>query len=576
MRKLLNYLKPYIIYTILAPLLMIIEVSSELIIPRIMSSIVDTGIAQGNNAYIISRGLLMILTALCGVVGGVGCTVCASKASQGFGTDVREAMLEKIQSFSFVNLDKFHTSSLVTRLTNDITQAQLIVLMSLRMLVRSPFMFIGGLTMAFLINVKLTFVLVAAVAILGATIVLVIRHTFPLFRLVQEKIDNVNTIMRDALSGVRVIKAFVRGEEEKHKFDERNRDLRDTTISAFRIMTLIMPVMMFVLNNVIIIILWRGGNMVYSGSMETGDLMAYITYINQILMSFMMVGMALMQMTRGKASIDRINEVLETETDIKDSSHPNNAAVTHGNIVFDNVSFAYPKSTGDPVLENISLDIKSGETVGILGETGAGKSTLVNLIPRLYDVTEGSIKIDGTDVRDIGLDYLRNSIGIVLQKPILFSGTIKENIKWGKADASDDDIISAAKDAQAYEFITEMPDGFNTELGQMGVNISGGQKQRVSIARTIIKKPKILIFDDSTSALDTATEARIQKALRENYSGITKIIIAQKITSVMHADKIVIINSGRITAVGDHDYLIKNSSEYQEIYNSQLKREDDR
>ncbi len=576
MRKLLNYLKPYIIYTILAPLLMIIEVSSELIIPRIMSSIVDTGIAQSNNAFIISRGILMVITALCGVVGGVGCTVCASKASQGFGTDVRAAMLEKIQSFSFVNLDKFHTSSLVTRLTNDITQAQLIVLMSLRMLVRSPFMFIGGLTMAFLINARLTLVLVAAVLILGTTIVLVIRHTFPLFRLVQEKIDNVNTVMRDALSGVRVIKAFVRAEEEKSKFDDKNKDLKNTTITAFRIMTLIMPIMMFVLNNVIIIILWRGGNMVYSGSMETGDLMAYITYINQILMSFMMVGMALMQMTRGKASIDRINEVLETETDIKDCDSPDNSAITHGSIEFDNVSFAYPGSTGDPVLENISLSINSGETVGILGETGAGKSTLVNLIPRLYDVTEGSIKIDGTDVRKIGLDYLRNSIGIVLQKPILFSGTIKENIKWGKADATDDEITAAAKDAQAYEFIDEMPDRFETELGQMGVNISGGQKQRVSIARTIIKKPKILIFDDSTSALDTATEARIQKALRENYKGITKIIIAQKITSVMHADKIVIINSGRVTAVGSHDYLIENSGEYQEIYNSQLKREDDK
>ncbi len=575
MRKLFKFLKPYAFTALLAPLAMIIEVASELFMPKIMSNIVDIGIANADNTYILSSGILMIFIAVLGICGGIGCTIFSSKAAMYFGTDVRDALIKKIQGFSFVNLDKFHTSSLVTRLTNDITQIQLVVIMCLKMLIRSPFLFIGGMIMVFSINAKLTMILVIAVIILGISILLIIKHTMPLFMLVQQKIDSVNTVMRESLSGIRVIKAFVMEESAKEKFENKNSELKNTTISAFRIVTIMLPIMMFTINTVTIIVLWKGGNMVSVGTMATGDLMAYLTYLTQILMSFMMVGMQLMMITRSKASADRINEVLDCEYDIVNQDNAVENVIKNGKIQFKNVYFSYPESKGDAVLENINLTINAGETVGILGETGSGKTTLVNLIPRLYDITTGSIEIDGTDIRKINLDYLRKNVGIVLQKPILFSGTIKENILWGKADASDDEILNAAEDAQAYEYISKMKDGFNTRLEQMGVNLSGGQKQRLSIARTLIKNNKILILDDSTSALDTATESKIQKALREKYNNVTKIIIAQKITSVMNADKIVVLESGKITDIGTHDELMKSSEIYQEIYNTQIRKEEE-
>lgn len=575
MKKLIKYLKPYAFTAMLAPLFMLIEVSSELVMPQIMSNIVNIGIANNDTSYILSRGLIMIIIALLGICGGICCTIFSSKAAISFGTDVREALIKKIQGFSFVNLDKFHTSSLVTRLTNDITQIQQIVIMCLKMLIRSPFLFLGGMLMVFTINARLTLVLVIAVAILTVIILSIMKNTFPRFMLVQEKIDNVNTVMRETLSGIRVIKAFVREKEEMQKFEEKNSELCSNTISAYKIMTLMIPIMMFTMNIVTIIVLWKGGKMVSVGAMATGDLMAYITYLTQILMSFMMAGMTLMMITRGTASAQRINEVLDCEYDIVDCEDPLENVITRGKIEFDNVEFSYPGSHGDPVLEGINLTINPGETIGILGETGSGKSSLVNLIPRLYDVTKGSVKIDGVDVRNIRLDYLRKSIGIVLQKAILFSGTIKSNIIWGREDASDDEIKKAAADAQAYEYISKMEKGFDTRLEQMGVNLSGGQKQRLSIARTLIKKPKILILDDSTSALDTATEAKIQKTLREEYSSTTKIIIAQKVTSVMQADKIIILESGKIVAVGSHNKLINSSQAYKEIYNSQIRKEED-
>lgn len=575
MRKLLKYLKPYAFTALLAPCAMLVEVLSELIIPRIMSNIVDVGITNHDNLYIISRGILMIIIAFVGICGGIGCTVFSSKASIGFGTDVRDALVEKIQGFSFSNLDKFHTSSLITRLTNDITQIQQIVIICLKMLIRSPLLFVGGMVMAFSINAKLTIVLVIAVLFIGICIIVILKKTFPIFISVQEKMDNINTVMRETLSGIRVIKAFVMEESEKEKFEEKNSQLRNSTIGAFRIMTLMIPIMMFVMNAVTIIVLWNGGKMVSFGEIKTGDLMAYITYLTQILMSFMMMSMALMMVTRGKASVNRINEILDCKYDIVDSENAVENCIRDGKIEFKNVYFSYPGSKGDAVLEDINLTIYPGETIGILGETGSGKSTLVNLIPRLYNVTSGSITIDGIDINTIKLNYLRDSIGIVLQKAILFSGTVKENLLWGKEDASDDDIMQALQNSQAYEFVSKMENGVNTHLEQMGVNVSGGQKQRLSIARTLIKKPKILIFDDSTSALDTATEAKIQKSLKEDYCDTTKIIIAQKVTSVINADKIVILECGKISAIGSHDELINSSDIYKEIYNSQIKREDD-
>ncbi len=575
MRKLVKYLKPYAFTALLAPVSMLIEVASELVMPQIMSNIINIGIANNDTAYILSRGLIMIIIAFLGIFGGIGCTIFSSKAAISFGTDVREELIKKIQGFSFVNLDKFHTSSLVTRLTNDITQIQQIVTMCLKMLIRSPFLFIGGMIMVFTINARLTVILVIAVAILALIILTIMRRTFPRFMIVQEKIDSVNTVMRETLSGIRVIKAFVREEEEKEKFNEKNTELCDNTISAYKIMTLMIPIMMFALNTVTVIVLWKGGNMVSAGTMPTGDLMAYLTYLTQILMSFLMAGMTLMIITRGAASAQRINEVLDCKYDIVDCENPLENVITKGKIEFENVEFSYPGSQEDPVLENINITINPGETIGILGETGSGKSTLVNLIPRLYDVSKGSVKIDGYDVRNIKLEYLRKSVGIVLQKAILFSGTIKSNILWGKEDATDEEIKKAAIDAQTYEYISKMEKGFDTKIEQMGVNLSGGQKQRLSIARTLIKKPKILIFDDSTSALDTGTEAKIQKALKEEYKDITKIIIAQKVTSVMQADKIIILESGRIAAVGPHKELINTSEIYKEIYSTQIRMEED-
>ncbi len=573
MRKLSKYLKPHILFVILAPLCMILEVISELILPRIMSEIVDVGIVNEDTVYIFSRTMAMILIAVIGIFGGVGCTVFASKASQNFGRDVRLAMFKKIQTFSFVNLDKFHTSSLITRLTNDVTQVQQIVIMMLRMLIRSPFLFIGSLFMAYTLNPGLTNILFIAVIILIITIIIIVRKGAVFFKIVQEKIDNVNTVIRENLSGVRVVKAFVRGDLEQKKFKKSNEELKYFTIKAFKIMSMIIPIMMIVLNITIVLVLWFGGKHIESGIMETGDLMAYITYITQILMSLMMTGMVIMMLSRGGASMDRINEVFETETDIKNTENPLTDSIKYGEIEFKNVSFKYPGSSGDMVLENINFKVKKGETIGILGETGSGKSTFVNLIPRFYDVTEGEILIDGKNIKNIELSYLRNEIGIVLQKAILFSSTIKENIKWGKKDASDEEVYSAAKKAQAYDFIMNIPDKFDTELGQMGVNLSGGQKQRISIARTIIKNPKILILDDSTSAVDNSTEAKIQKALKE-MKNTTKLIIAQKISSVINADKIIVISDGKIIASGNHKELLETSGIYKDIYNSQIREED--
>ncbi len=570
MLKLSKYLKKYKVYTILAPLLMILEVACELAQPKLVSNIINIGIADKDIKYIINTGIIMFVISLLGIVGGIGCLIFSSLASQNFGADVREDMFVKIQKFSFSNIDKFNTSSLITRLTNDVTQVQNVVLMSLRMLVRAPFLAVGGMFMAFSISPKLTGIIIATAPAVAVSILVLVKTSFPFFSVVQAKLDKVNMVMRENLSGVRVVKVFVRGDYEKKKFNEANEDYRDTTIKAFQKIILLMPIMFFIINFAIVCVLYVGGIQVNQGNMPVGDVVAILTYLMQIFTALMMVSMVFMIFSRAKVSADRINEVLETEVDIVDPLNSVKAEDGEGCLEFKNVYFKYGTGDGEYVLENINFTAKKGETVAILGETGSGKSTLINLIPRLYDTAQGEILINGENIKNLKLKDLREKISVVLQESILFSGTIKENIKWGKKTATDEEIETAAKSACAHEFIESFPEKYETMLGQKGVNLSGGQKQRISIARSLIKKPEILILDDSTSAVDVVTEKKIQKALAENLKDTTKIIIAQRISSVINADKIIVIGKGTIAAIGKHNDLLKSSKDYREIYNSQI------
>ncbi|MDK2991018.1 MAG: ATP-binding cassette, subfamily multidrug efflux pump [Clostridiales bacterium] len=570
MRKLLSYLKPYWKSTLLAPILMFIEVTCDLLQPTLLASIVDNGVAKGNLSYIIRTGGLMLCIALIGMVGGMGCTLASSISSQHFGADLRSAVFKKIQSFSFSNIDRFKTSSLITRLTNDITQLQMMVLMSLRMMIRAPLLFIGGIIMAISLNAKLSLILVVSIPLLILVLYRTMKKSTPLFSMMQQKLDRVNAVIRENLSGVRVIKAFVRAEHEKNRFATANDDLMQVSLRAFGLIIIMMPIVMLIMNLSIVAVLWLGGINVAAGDMEVGQVMAYINYITQILFSLMMIGNMLLFITRASASIQRVNEVLDTPVDIRNNPDADFTPISSGHVSFENVSFGYSENKEHLVLKGINFHVQSGQTIAILGATGAGKSTLVSLIPRFYDVTDGSIKVDNRDVRSVDLATLRSSIGIVPQDTILFSGSIKDNIRWGKKNATDEEIIEAAKIAQAHDFITSFPDGYETQLGQRGVNLSGGQKQRIAIARAIIKKPRILILDDSTSAVDMVTEQRIQQGLKQFIKECTTFIIAQRISSVMDADKILILSDGRIAAQGTHYELLKYSSIYQDIYNSQL------
>lgn len=572
MRKLLVFLKPYWKVTILAPLLMIIEVICDLSQPTLLARIVDNGIAKGDINLIIRTGLLMIGIAFIGMIGGVGCTITASIASQGFGTDLRSAVFRKIQSFSFSNLDKFKPSTLITRLTNDITQLQNLVLMSLRIVVRAPLLFIGGIIMAVSINSRLASILLIAIPLQLIAFLYLVKRGFPLFTLMQEKIDRINAVIRENLAGIRVVKAFVRENLERDRFNSANEDLMNAAIRAFMPIITLMPFIMLIMNLSVVAVLWFGGLLVSRGNMHVGEIMAFINYLTQILFSLMMIGNIFIFISRASASAERVNEILDAKVDIENPKKPDTNPITRGEVVFENVSFSYDGSEGELVLRDISFTAYPGETIAIIGPTGSGKSTLVSLIPRLYDVTEGRILIDGRDVRDIDLNVLRYAISIVLQETILFSGSIKENIMWGNESATDEEIIEVAKIAQAHDFITSFPDGYDTQIGQRGVDLSGGQKQRIAIARALIKKPVILILDDCTSAVDLATEQRILRGLRRIIR-CTTFIIAQRISTIMNADKILVLDDGKLVALGTHSELLANCPIYQDIYKSQIGEE---
>ena len=571
MFKLLRYLKgPAIFYAILGPCLMMLEVAMDLTLPTLLSNIVDIGIANGDIDYVIATGLKMIVFAILGLIGGIGCSVFSTIAAVSLGQNLRDGLFAKIQELSFLELDHFKTSSLITRLTNDVTQIQNMVMMGLGILVRAPLLCVGGILMAYQLSHRLSIIFAVAIPIILVFVGLVMSKSFPLFKTMQEKIDKVNNVMRENLLGVRVIKAFTMEEKQRSRFNESNDDLMNQSIRAQKLMIILNPVVMLVVNFSVIAVLWYGGYLVQDGLLETGKIMAFINYLTQIMMSMMMVIMISMNFSRAKASAERINEVFNTPSSIQEV--PNPKMLENYDIEFKNVTFKYHDHS-EEVLKNISFKIKEGNQVGIIGGTGSGKSSLVSLIPRLYDVSEGEVLIGGQNVKSLSLHELRDKIGIVLQESILFSGTIGTNFKFGYHEATQEELDDAAKDAQASEFIQSKEDGYETVVEQRGKNLSGGQKQRVSIARTLIRNPKILILDDSSSALDMATESKLQLAIKERMKDSTVIMIAQRISAVMDADQIIVLDQGEITGIGTHEELLKTNEIYRSIAISQLGEE---
>lgn len=568
--KLAKYIKPYLLFAILSPLMMVVEVVVDLIQPTLMSVIVDEGVIAGDMSKIVSTGILMLVLVLVGGIGGLSASYFSSVASQGFGCDLRGDIFKKVMNLSLQQTDKFSTGSLVTRLTNDVTTIQNFVAMVLRMFIRTPMLFVGGIIMALSLDVKFSIVLAFAMPIELLIVFIVVLKARPLFDTVQKKIDNVNSIVQENVTGARVVKAYVREEHQISKFDEANRDLRDTTLYVQKLLSTLHPAMMIIMNVSVVAIILIGGLQVQAGALEVGKIMAAITYVTQILFSLMMVAMMFQMLSRTIASARRINEVLDEIPAIMSGDKAPERKQGGGSVKFENVSFRYPGTAGKPVLSKINLDIKPGEYVAILGATGSGKSSLVKLIPRFYDATEGRVLVNGIDVREYEIKNLRDRIAFVLQTSELFSGTVADNIRWGREDASDEEVRRAAKIAQADDFINSFNDGYETYVAEKGASLSGGQKQRIAIARAILRKPEIIIFDDSTSALDVGTESRLRTALRSELKDTTIVMIAQRITSVMTADRIAVIEDGVITACAPHDVLIKTSATYRDIYNSQL------
>ena len=568
----LTHLQGYKRQAILSPILIVLEVICELLLPLVMAEIVDTAIPAGDEVYIFQLGALMLLLALIAMACGVGSAKYATFASQGFGANLRQCLFDKVQEFSFADIDRFSSASLITRMTNDVNAMTMMLSMGLRMLVRAPVMLIAALVISISLNARLALVLAVVIPLMVLVIGLLMKVCVKLFETMQKRIDNLNNTLQENLVAIRVVKAFVRENFERKKFKKSNDELMEAALAVGLRIIAILPVMMLAMNGATVAVLYFGGRMVMGAEFDLGSLQAFINYIFQILMSVMMVAMSLLQLSRAQACAHRIHEVLNTEPSVEDA--PDAAQRTlpapRGQVEFRDVSFKYVTSgTGDDVLSHISFTVQPGQFVALVGGTGTGKSTLVNLIPRFYDVTGGAVLVDGMDVRDYPLEALRGRIGMVLQNNVLFSGTIRENLKWGNPDATEEEVIQAAKDAQAYDFIMSFPDGFDTNLSQGGVNVSGGQKQRLCIARAMLRKPAVLILDDSTSAVDSTTEAAIRASFAKNLKDTTIIMIAQRISSVQYADEILILDDDHIAARGTHEELLKTSPIYQEIYQSQ-------
>ena len=569
LKRLLSYLGPYRRDLFLGGLLVLVETAFELVIPVLMADLIDVGVENRDLNYIVVKGVQMGVCAVLALITGLLYARFAARAAYGWGARIREAQYERVQDYAFSNLDRFESSSLVTRMTTDVTVLQNAINGGLRPLVRSPVMLVMGLGLSFWMNARLALIFVVTAPILALILFFVVRKVAPMYGRLQKAMDKLNNVVQEGLTAIRAVKAFVRGEYEEEKFQSVNEELMATSQRTFHFAVLNLPAFQFTMYTAIVLILWFGGGMILGGSLQVGELTGFLSYVLQVMNSFMMISNVFLLLTRSLASAHRIAEVLEEKPALVSPAQPVEE-VPDGSVDFERVSFKYHTDAREYALSGVNLHIRAGQTVGILGGTGSAKTTLVQLIPRLYDATEGTVRVGGHDVKDYDLTVLRDAVGIVLQKNVLFSGTVRENLKWGDPDAGDETLWAACRAACADEFLERMPDGLDTDLGQGGVNVSGGQKQRLCIARALLKKPKILIFDDSTSAVDTATEGKIRGALSK-LTGVTKIIIAQRVTSVMHTDLIVILEDGRIHAAGTHRELLEHDPIYQEIYASQMK-----
>jgi ATP-binding cassette, subfamily B, multidrug efflux pump len=571
----MKFLKPYRKQCIIAPAFKLLEAILELLLPTMMAIIINNGVAFHNESYVLKMGSIMVIMAVCGFISSMICQYNAALVSQGFGTALRNNIFEHISSLSYAEIDKFGTPTLINRITNDVNQLQLAVAMLIRLVIRAPFICIGAIVMAMMLDLKLSLILIAVTPVFALIIYFIINNTSPLYRKYQKKLDSIALVLRENLSGVRVIRAFAKTDDEKSRFDNASNDLTATAIHVGKVSALLSPMTSLVMNSTIIAILWAGGLHINSGSLSQGAIIAFVNYVTQILLALIVISNLVIIFTKAFASANRINEVLAATSSVPDTASKFTAKISQSfpKIEFKNVSFGY-STTGDMALTDVSVSITSGETVGIIGSTGSGKSTFVNLIPRFYDAANGEILIDGINVKDYSLKDLKNKIKSVPQKAVLFSGTIKENILWGNENASDENIISSLKAAQAYEFVEKLPGGLNTEVSRGGMNFSGGQKQRLTIARALIAHPEILILDDSSSALDFATDAALRNAIKESSKNTTVLIVSQRVSTVKYADKIIVFDDGKVAGIGTHDELWENSSVYKEICLSQLSEEE--